>query len=98
MPNRKEMEKLAGQSSVGKNAPAAPAAGPAAPLRPACWDALLRDACADASQPDPSIRTQRLSQITQHLLRVTCCGSPAAGHLRQVQSDFRPCCTWPKRP
>jgi hypothetical protein len=67
------MEKLTGhQFPVGKNAPAAPAVGPADPLPPAYWEALLRDACADASQPGPSIRTQRISQITRHLLRVTC--------------------------
>ncbi|WP_342710035.1 hypothetical protein AAFG13_37585 [Bradyrhizobium sp. B124] len=72
MPTRTEMEKLAGQSSVGKNSPTAPAVGPADPLPPAYWDALLRDAGADARQPAPSIRTQRLSQIARHLLRVTC--------------------------
>jgi hypothetical protein len=66
------MEKLAGQSPVGKNAPAARAVGPADPLPPAYWDALLRDAYANASQPALPIRTQRLSQITRHLLRVSC--------------------------
>ncbi|WP_249209924.1 hypothetical protein [Bradyrhizobium manausense] len=66
------MEKLAEQSSVGKNASPAPAVGPADPLPPAYWDALLRDAGTDAGPPDPLIRTQRLSEITRHLLRVTC--------------------------
>ncbi|PDT88793.1 hypothetical protein CO669_18715 [Bradyrhizobium sp. Y36] len=72
MPSRKEMEKLAEQSSVGRNASPAPAVGPADPLPSAYWDALLRDAGADARPPDPLIRTQRLSEITRHLLRVTC--------------------------
>ena len=58
--------------AVGKNAAVAPPVGPADPLPPAYWDALLRDAGADARQPSPSIRTQRLSQISRHLLRVTC--------------------------
>ena len=66
------MEKLAEQSSIGKNASPAPAVGQADPLPPAYWDALLRDAGADARPPDAVIRTQRLSEITRHVLRVTC--------------------------
>jgi hypothetical protein len=42
------------------------------------WESVLRDPLADASPVPPSApsRTQRLSQISQHVLRVACsrCG------------------------
>ena len=40
------------------------------------WQAVLDGAAADRAPPSPSIRTQRLSEIQRHLLRVGCrrCG------------------------
>ena len=36
------------------------------------WDAVLKDVRADARQADPPIQSQRLSEIDQHVLRVSC--------------------------
>lgn len=76
MPSRKQIEKIGAGAAVGRNAPAAPTPGPADPMPREYWDALLRDASADARPPGPSIGTRRISQIGRHLLRVTCsrCG------------------------
>lgn len=70
MPTPKQMEKLAAAAAVGRQPPAAPACGPADAMPVEYWAAVLES--TDAGRPDPSIRTQRLSQIGRHVLRVSC--------------------------
>lgn len=71
MPSRKQIETMSARTAIGRNAPVTPTPGPADPMPREYWDALLGDASAD-DRLGPSIRTQRLSQITRHLLRVAC--------------------------
>jgi hypothetical protein len=75
MPTPKQMEKLANAAAVGRNVPLARTPGPGDEMPPEYWQAVLDDVSADGS-PGPSIRTQRLSDIQRHLLRVACrrCG------------------------
>ncbi|UPT92473.1 hypothetical protein HAP41_0000049425 (plasmid) [Bradyrhizobium barranii subsp. apii] len=76
MPSPKQMEKLA--AAVGREPRRTPNAGPGDPMPAEYWESVLRDLLADASPvpPGPSIRTLRLSEIPQHVLRVGCsrCG------------------------
>jgi hypothetical protein len=77
MPSPKQIEKLAAAPPVvGGNAPPTATPGPADPMRPAYWDARLREPGADGAPTAPSIRTGRLSEIPLHVLRVSCsrCG------------------------
>lgn len=72
MPTPKQMEKLA--ASVGRHDPAGRALGPGDALPPEYWDSVLRDACADdrLSGSGAGRQTLRLSEIPEHLLRVSC--------------------------
>jgi hypothetical protein len=74
MPSRKEMEKMA--SVVGRKALPTPALAPGDDLPPEYWQALLEDGHNDDRSPTPSSASLRLSEISQHLLRVSCrrCG------------------------
>jgi hypothetical protein len=74
MPSRKEMEKMA--SAVVRKASPAPALAPDDNLPAEYWQALLEDAGADAQSPTPSSGALRLSEMSQHLMRVSCrrCG------------------------
>lgn len=76
MPSPKQMEKLA--AAVGREPRRTPTPGPGDAMSPEYWDAVLRDPFADASPepPGPPARTLRLSEISQHILRVGCrrCG------------------------
>lgn len=76
MPTTRQMEKMAAAAAVGRNAPEAPTPGPADTMPAEYWDAVLRDASADAGLPGPSIRMLQLSKIARHVLRVACsrCG------------------------
>lgn len=74
------MKELA--AAVGKNAPPARPVGPADDLPAEYWDALLRDACADAP-PGPSIRTLKLSEVVHHALRVS---SSRCGRIVEIQT------------
>ena len=76
MPTPKQMEKLAKAADVGGNMPSAGTPGPNDEMPPEYWQAVLDDASADRGPLGPSIRTQRLSDIQRHLLRVACrrCG------------------------
>jgi hypothetical protein len=72
MPTPKQMEKLA--AAVGREPRRTPNPGPGDPMPAEYWESVLRDPLADAN-PMPSgasNRTQRLSEISQHLLRVSC--------------------------
>jgi hypothetical protein len=73
-PSRKEMEKMA--SALGRKAPPAPALAPSDDLPSEYWQALLDDARADARSPTPSSAALRLTEMSQHVLRVNCrrCG------------------------
>jgi hypothetical protein len=72
MPTPKQMDKWA--AAVGREPPLTPSLGPGDTMPPEYWDAVLRDLLADASPipPGPSIRTLQLSEISQHVLRVSC--------------------------
>jgi hypothetical protein len=74
MPRSKEMEKMA--STAGRRVSPAPALAPDDDLPPEYWQALLEEAPADARSPGLPTGAQRLSEISQHLLRVSCrrCG------------------------
>jgi hypothetical protein len=72
MPTPKQMEKLA--AVAGRKPRRTPAPGPGDPLPPEYWDALLRDprTGTEPEPPGPPIQTLRLSEISQHILRVAC--------------------------
>jgi|GEM_PF-1124641 len=72
MPTPKQMEKMA--AVVGRNVPPKPGLAPDDDLPPEYWQALLQDPRADGGLPAPteSRSLLRLSQIPQHLLRVSC--------------------------
>jgi hypothetical protein len=74
MPNRKEMEKMVLANS--RKALPAHALAPSDDLPPEYWQALLEDARAEARSPGRSGSALRLTDIAQHLLRVSCrrCG------------------------
>lgn len=71
------MEKMT--AAVVRKAPREPGLAPDDDLPPEYWRALLDDPRADGRRPDHAhagIRTRRLADIAQHLLRVGCsrCG------------------------
>jgi hypothetical protein len=74
MPSRKEMEKMA--LANGRKASPAHALAPDDDLPPEYWQALLEDARTNDRSPGPSSSALRLTDISQHLLRVSCrrCG------------------------
>jgi hypothetical protein len=76
MPTQKQIERL--PSPVDKQVAKAPAAGPADTMPAQYWEAVLNDPLADGrlSPAGPSTQTLRLSEIRQHILRVSCnrCG------------------------
>jgi hypothetical protein len=74
IPTPMQMEKMAG--AVGRKAPNARPTGPTDPMPAEYWDAVLKDAGADARQAGPPIQSRRLSEIDRHVLRVSCsrCG------------------------
>jgi hypothetical protein len=78
MPTPQQMEKLAARIGVGGNMPTVRTPGPGDEMPAEYWQAIMDDPRADTgSRPTgPSIRTQRLSDIQRHLLRVGCrrCG------------------------
>jgi hypothetical protein len=70
MQSPKQMEKLAAAAAVRGNVPPVRTPGPGDEY----WQAVLDDPRADAKPKTaaPSIRRQRLSEIPQHILRVSC--------------------------
>jgi hypothetical protein len=76
MPTQKQMEKLAATAAARGNVPATRTPGPGDEMPPEYWQAVLDEVETDPGTPGPSIRTQRLSEIQRHLLRVACrrCG------------------------
>ncbi|MCK1547034.1 hypothetical protein IVA87_05010 [Bradyrhizobium sp. 147] len=77
MPTRKQMDKLAAAApQAGKTASISPAVGPADPMPPEYWQAILDQAAADARPAPSSAEARRLCEINRHVLRVDCrrCG------------------------
>ena len=78
MPTRKQMEKQSIAAPARGNVPPTRTPGPGDEMPPEYWQAVLDDPRADTDSrpPGPSIRTQRLAEIQQHVLRVCCrrCG------------------------
>ncbi|WP_347341036.1 hypothetical protein [Bradyrhizobium hipponense] len=71
MPSRKEMEKLAANAARRSTRPTC-TPGPGDDMPPEYWQSVLNDAAADRRQGAPLIRTLRLFEIPQHVLRVSC--------------------------
>ena len=76
MPTRKQMEQLAATAAPRGNLPPTRTPSPGDEMPSEYWQAVLDDVEAERGTPGPSIRTQRLSEIQRHLLRVACrrCG------------------------
>jgi hypothetical protein len=76
MPTPRQIEKLA--AAVGREPRAVRTPGPADALPPEYWESVLSDPLADARPEPPGlpVRTLRLSEIQQHILRISCnrCG------------------------
>jgi hypothetical protein len=72
MPTSKQMEKLA--AMVAREPRRTPPPCPSDAMPPEYWESVLRDPLADASPMSPAtpVRTLRLSEIPQHILRVSC--------------------------
>jgi hypothetical protein len=72
MPTPKQMEKLA--AVAGREAASARPVGPRDEMPPEYWQTVLKDPHG-SGRSGPSLRT-RLSEISQHILRVSCsrCG------------------------
>jgi hypothetical protein len=74
MPTPKQIEKLAASAAARGNAPPARTPGPGDEMPPEYWQAVLDDPLADARPrtAEPPTRLLRLSEIPQHILRVSC--------------------------
>jgi hypothetical protein len=74
MPTPKQMEKLAAAAAVSGKPPPARAPGPGGEMPPEYWQAVMDDPLAEAKPRTVGSRTRlpRLSEITQHILRVSC--------------------------
>ena len=72
MPTPKQMEMPA--AMVGREPRRTLTPGPGDAIPAEYWESLLRDPLAGASPvtPGPSVRALRLSEIPQHILRVSC--------------------------
>jgi len=68
----KQIQKLANAPAVGKKTPSTPAVGPADDLPAAYWASLLGDARGGAVRAEKPIQAHKLSEISRHVLRVTC--------------------------
>jgi hypothetical protein len=73
MPTRKQMEKLTAAAARG-SVPPTRTRGPGDEMPPEFWHALLDDPLAEAKVEavGPPVWLLRLSEITQHVLRVSC--------------------------
>jgi len=71
-PTMKQIQKLANAPAVGKKTPSTPAVGPADDLPAAYWASLLGDARGGAVRAEKPIQAHKLSEISRHVLRVTC--------------------------
>jgi len=95
MPSAKQMEKPPPEAAG--SIPLARAFGPSDDLPTEYWDAVLRDAYADAGPGGQSlVRTLRLSGISQHVLRVSCtrCGRIVDIHKTDALRLYGPWAIW----
>ena len=78
MPTPKQTDKLAYAAAHHGNVPPVRTPAPGDEMPAEYWQAVLEDPRADtgAKTTGPAVRTQRLSEIPQHILRVSCrrCG------------------------
>ncbi|MEY9403641.1 hypothetical protein ABIF79_010016 [Bradyrhizobium japonicum] len=72
MPTPKQMDKLAAEVTVGRKAPQSRPVGPADELPPEYWEAVLKDAGADARRSGAPTQSHTLTEIGRHVLRVCC--------------------------
>ncbi|UFW72678.1 hypothetical protein [Bradyrhizobium sp. WU425] len=79
MPTPKQMEKMIG--AVRRTMPPAPGLAPDDDLPPEYWQALLDDSRAE-TKPGHSAGALRLSQISHHILRLSC---SRCGRLVEIQ-------------
>ncbi len=96
MPIPKQMEKLA--AVVGRESRRTPTLGRGGAMSPEYWDAVQRHPLADASPepPSPPVRTLRLSEISQHILRVGCrrCGRTVEIQKADAGRLYGPTAVW----
>ena len=95
LPSAKQMEKPPPEAAG--SIPLARAFGPSDDLPIEYWDAVLRDAYADAGPGGQSlVRTLRLSGISQHVLRVSCtrCGRIVDIHKADALRLYGPRAIW----
>jgi hypothetical protein len=86
MPTPKQMEKLAAAAvAVRENAVPMRTPGPGDEMPPEYWQAVMDDPLAEAGTEDgrPSARLLRLSEISQHILRVSRAGVPGPSRSRR---------------
>lgn len=72
-------------AAVGRSAPPKPGLAPDADLPVEYWQALLEDPRAEA-RPAPSRAALRLSQINQHILRVSCRRCARVAEIQKVEA------------
>jgi hypothetical protein len=70
IPSTKQMEKMA--AALSRKSPVTRALAPGDDLPPEYWHALLEDAGSEVEPSKSSTATLRLTEIPQHLLRVSC--------------------------
>src|SRR5579859_7229640 len=70
MPSIKQTEKMA--AALGKKAPVTSALAPGDDLPPEYWQAILENANVGIEPSGSSMAALRLTEIPQHLLRVSC--------------------------
>jgi hypothetical protein len=69
MPSVKQMKKMA--VTLNRKAPVTPALAPDDDLPPEYWRGLLEDSGSEVGPSGSSMAALRLTEITQHLLRVS---------------------------
>jgi hypothetical protein len=96
MPTPKQMEKLA--AAVDREPRRMPTPSPADPMPPEHRESVLADPLADAGPvtPPSPIRTQRLAQILQHILRASCsrCGRTVEIQKADAVRLYGPLAVW----
>ena len=71
MPTEKQLEKMANQA-IRTKAASGPAGAASAEMPPEYWESVLSDPRADARPATVPLYERHLSEISRHLLRVSC--------------------------
>lgn len=71
MPTEKQMEKMANQA-IRTKATSGPVGAVVAEMPPEYWESVLNDPAADVRPAAVPLQGRRLSEISRHLLRVSC--------------------------